>query len=125
MVLNYSSFLAILVACIGLLGLASFVIVQRTKEIGIRRVLGAPSFTIISLLTKEFLLAVAIANVIAWPIAYELMRWWLQRFVYRVGISPGLFLIAGLGTFAIAYLTIGYQALRAARANPVDSLKYE
>jgi len=124
-VLNYSSFLAMLVACIGLFGLASFVIVQRTKEIGLRRVLGASSSKIVSLLSREFLLAVAIANVVAWPMAYLLMRWWLQGFIYRVGISPGLFLLTGISTFTIAYITIGYQAVRAARANPVNSLKYE
>ena len=124
-VLNYSSFLAMLVACIGLFGLASFVIVQRTKEIGLRRVLGASSSKIVSLLTREFLLAVAVANVVAWPMAYLLMRWWLQGFIYRVGISPGLFLLTGISTFTIAYITIGYQAFRAATANPVESLKYE
>ncbi len=124
-VLSYSTLLAVFVACIGLFGLASFTVLQRTKEIGIRRVLGASSLTIILLSTREFLFAVVAANIVAWPIAYLLMRWWLQGYVYRVSMTAVPYLTAGLGTVGIALLTVGYQAIRAARSNPVESLKYE
>jgi len=124
-ILNYVCLLAGVVACIGLFGLASFVISRRTKEIGVRRVLGASSGAIVALLSREFLTAVAIANILAWPLAYFIMTRWLQDFVYRVAIDPGIFLMSAALALAVAFLTIGGHAFRAARANPVDSLKYE
>jgi len=98
---------------------------QRTKEIGIRKVMGATIPKMIVLLSAEFTKLVIIANVIAWPCAYVLMRFFLQNFAYRTGISLWILFIAGVLTLMIAWITVGYQAIRAARANPVDSLRYE
>ena len=117
--------LAIFISCLGLFGLASFTAEQRTKEIGIRKVLGAPVSGIILMLSKEFTKWVLAANVIAWPIAYFAMNRWLQNFAYRIDIGMGPFILAGVSAFVIALLTVGYQAIKAARANPVDALRYE
>ena len=117
--------LAIIVACLGLLGLASYEAEQRTKEIGIRKVLGASGPKIFLLLSKEFLKWVVLANIIAWPIAYIIIRQWLQEFAYRVNIGFTLFVFAAVLALAIAVLTVSYQSIRAARANPVEALKYE
>lgn len=124
-IFNSFSLLAIFIACLGLLGLASFSITRRTKEIGIRKVLGAPLSGIVVLLTKEFTRLVIIANLIAWPAAYFVMHRWLQNFAYRTSISIWIFALSGLATIFIAFLTISFKALRAAAANPVDSLRYE
>lgn len=117
--------LAIFVACIGLFSLASFTTEQRTKEIGIRKVLGASVPGIVFMLSKEFLKWVVIATVIAWPIAYYAMNKWLQNYAYRIEISPWLFVLAGLIALIIALLTVSFQAVKAAGANPVESLRYE
>jgi putative ABC transport system permease protein len=117
--------LAIFIACLGLLALASFMAEKRTKEIGIRKVLGASVSEIIVLLSREFAKWVAIAALVAWPLAYYAMHRWLQGFAYRAGISIGLFLLSSLSALMIAILTVSFQAIRAARANPVDSLRYE
>lgn len=117
--------LAIFIACLGLLGLASFMAETRTKEIGIRKVLGASVTGIVHLISKEFLKLVVLANLIAWPIAYYVMGSWLENFAYRIAISPMTFIIAGLTALLIALLTVSYQALKAAVANPVNALKYE
>ncbi len=119
------AFLAIFVACIGLLGLASFVVEQRTKEIGIRKILGASVQRLVLLLSSEFARWVAIANLIAGPPAYYLMTRWLGGFAYRteIGILP--FLLSALIVLGIAALTVGYHAVRSAVAKPVDSLRYE
>jgi putative ABC transport system permease protein len=117
--------LAVLVACLGLFGLASFTAEQRTKEIGIRKVLGASVPRIVALLTKEFSRWVLLANLIAWPIAYFAMNRWLQNFAYRISIGPWIFFLAAGLVFFVALFTVSYQALRSAAANPVDSLKYE
>jgi putative ABC transport system permease protein len=117
--------LAMLIACLGLFGLASFTAEQRTKEIGVRKVLGAGVPGIVVLLTREFVQWVLIADLIAWPAAYFLMRSWLQGFAYRTGISWWLFLATGAGTLAVALITVGFQAFRAANSNPVHALKYE
>jgi putative ABC transport system permease protein len=122
---NTFTFLAIFIACLGLFGLASFMAEQRTKEIGVRKVLGASVPGIIVLLTKEFSKWVIIANVIAWPIAYFAMSKWLNNYSYRVPIFWWIFIVAGVAALAIASLTVSYQAVKAARANPVDSLRYE
>jgi len=119
------SFLAIFIAALSLLGLTSFTVEQRTKEIGIRKVLGASVPQIILLLSKEFTKCVVIANVIAWPIAYYVMNKWLQKFAYRIEIGWGTFFIAGLLTLMIALITVSWQAFRAALANPVENLRYE
>ena len=117
--------LGIFIACLGLFGLASFIAEQRTKEIGIRKVLGASVSGIILLLTKEFVVWVGIGTLIAWPIAYFSMNQWLEDFAYR--ISPGWisFISAAALSLVIAIITVSYQSYRAAVSQPVDSLKYE
>ncbi|MEM9832329.1 MAG: ABC transporter permease [Bacteroidota bacterium] len=117
--------LAILISCLGLLGLASFTAEQRTKEIGARKVLGASVSHLVWLLSSDFTRLVAISFVIASPIAYYLMKQWLQDFEYQVDLSVGIFVLAGLAALLIAWLTVGYQSVRTARANPVDSLRSE
>ena len=119
------SVLAVLISCLGLFGLAAYMTEKRTKEVGIRKVLGASTLRIMMLLTNEFSKWVLAANVIAWPLAYYFMNRWLQTFAYRTAIGPGIFLISGLAALSVALLTVGYQSIRAARANPVDSLRYE
>ena len=119
------SLFAILVACLGLLGLAAFVTGQRTKEIGIRKVLGSSATDIVLLLSREFARWVLVANVIAWPIAYYVMERWLQNFAYRTTIGVEPFLLAGILALLIAFFTVSSQAIKAAMANPVISLKYE
>jgi len=117
--------LAVFIACLGLFGLASFIAEQRTKEIGIRKVLGSSTARIVALLNQEFLNCIAAANLIAWPIAYFAMRAWLQKFAYRTNIEIWIFLLSAALGLAVALLTVSLQTLRAARANPVDSLKHE
>ena len=119
------SLLAIFVSCLGLFGLASFAAEQRTREIGIRKVFGASVPGIVARLARDFTRWVVIANVIAWPAAYYAMSYWLHNFAYRMQISITPFVAAGLLTFVIALLTVCYQSVRAAAANPVESLKYE
>jgi len=117
--------LAIFIACMGLFGLASFMTMQRTKEIGIRKVLGSTPPNIVLLLSRGFIQLVLIANLIAWPIAWYLMSQWLEGFPYHVSISPLLFIAAGGGVVLIAFLSVGFQTLRAAMVNPAQTLKYE
>ncbi len=117
--------LAIFIGCLGLFGLASFAAERRTKEIGIRKILGASVPAVVRLLIKEFVILVAIANLIAWPVAYSVMRRWLENFAYRVSFSAVVFLIAGTVTLLVSLATVGFLALRAALSNPVDSLRYE
>ena len=119
------SLLAIFVACLGLFGLTSFTAEQRTKEIGIRKVLGASISSIMLLLSKEFVKLVLVANLIAWPVVYYVMSKWLQNFSYRVDLGIGTFVLGGILALVIALVTVGYQALKAATANPVDALRYE
>ncbi|CAA9496119.1 MAG: Acidobacterial duplicated orphan permease (function unknown) [uncultured Segetibacter sp.] len=119
------SCIAIIIGCLGLYGLVAFAAVQRTKEVGIRKVLGASLFRIVSLFAKEFIVLIAIAFLIAAPIAYHIMHNWLQNFAYQVTISVGIFLIAIGASFTIAALTIAYQAIKAAIANPIKSLRTE
>jgi putative ABC transport system permease protein len=123
--LNGFTILAIFISCLGLFGLASFMAEQRTREIGIRKVLGSTIKGITVLLSREFLKWVLLANLIAWPVAYFLIKSWLQNFPYRTPITFWIFLIATLGSLAIAWLTISYQSLKAATANPVKALRYE
>ena len=117
--------LGIFIACLGLFGLTAFAAEQRTKEIGIRKVLGASDSKIFLLLSKEFISWVLLANLIAWPIAYFAMNKWLQNFAYRIHIGIIAFLISGGTALLIAYLTVSYQSIKSARANPVESLRYE
>ncbi|MFC1556193.1 ABC transporter permease [candidate division KSB1 bacterium] len=119
------SLLAIVIACLGLFALTSFIIERRTKEIGIRKALGASSITLVNLLSKEFVLLVLISNIIAWPAAYYLMKMWLQYYAYRTELNIWVFLIPGLIILLIAILTISFQTVKTARSNPVDSLRYE
>jgi len=117
--------LGLFVACLGLLGLASFAAEQRTKEIGIRKVLGASVSGIILMLSKEFTKWVVIANAVAFPVVYFVMSQWLQNFAYRTSISLWIFILSALSTLILALITVFFQAIKAATANPVDSLRYE
>ncbi len=117
--------LAIFIACLGLFGLAAFTAERRTKEIGIRKVLGASVSGVVTLLSKDFVKLVLIANLIAWPIAWYAMNRWLQDFAYRVNLSWWVFALAGGMALLIALLTVGTQAIKAALANPVEALRYE
>jgi putative ABC transport system permease protein len=119
------SILAIFIACLGLFGLTAFAAEQRTKEIGIRKVLGSSDAKIFMLLSREFLRWVLLANCIAWPIAYFAMHKWLENFAYRIQVGIAAFLISGITSLLIAYLTVSYQSIKSARANPADSLRYE
>ncbi len=121
----YFTLLAILIACLGLLGLASFNAEQKTKEIGIRKVVGASTTKIVLLLSKKFMTWIIIANIVAWPIAYLLMTEWLQNFAYQAKPGFNIFLLSGIFALIIAMLTVSYQSVKAALANPVNSLKYE
>ncbi|MGZ5133824.1 MAG: ABC transporter permease [Flavitalea sp.] len=122
---TYLTIVAIVIACLGLFGLASFTAEQRTKEIGIRKVLGASIKGLVSLLSKEFLKLVAIAILIATPIAWYFMNHWLEDFVYRISLSWWIFAVAGSVALLIALLTVSFQAIKAAIANPVKSLRTE
>ena len=116
---------AVLISCLGLFGLAAFTAQHRTKEIGIRKVLGARTRDIVRLLVWQFTRPVLLANIIAWPIAWWVMRDWLNEFQDRIEIGPLPFIVAGLAAFAIAAVTIAGHALRVARANPIHALRYE
>jgi hypothetical protein len=122
---NYSTVLAILISCLGLFGLASFMAEKRTKEIGIRKVLGASLSGIAVLLNKQFAKWVLVANLISWPIAYYAMSKWLQGFAYRINLGIWTFALAAMIALAIAVMTVSYQSIKAALTNPADSLRYE
>jgi putative ABC transport system permease protein len=124
---TYFSGLAVFIGCLGLLGLAAYAAERRTKEIGVRKVLGASSPRIVMLLSKEFSRWVLLANLIAWPVAYLAMRSWLRGFAYHININHQwvFFVLAGASALAIALLTVGFQAIKAAWADPVKALKYE
>ncbi|MCI0496573.1 ABC transporter permease [candidate division KSB1 bacterium] len=124
-ILMYSNILAIFIACLGIFGLATYTAERRTKEIGIRKVLGASIPGIVSLLSWNFTKWVLIANIIAWPIAYCGMAKWLQNFTYRINLEWWTFVSAGFVTLLIALITVCYHSLNAAVANPVKSLRYE
>ena len=122
---GYFTALAILIGCLGLFGLSAYSAEQRTKEIGIRKVLGATTSNVTLLLVREFTKWVLLAVLIAWPLAYYIMSTWLQNFAYRIGLGIDTFVFSALLALAIALMTVTYQAVKAAVANPVDSLKYE
>jgi ABC-type antimicrobial peptide transport system permease subunit len=117
--------LAIFISCLGLFGLAAYMAEQRTREIGIRKVLGASVSQLLLLLSKDFVILVSVSFLIASPLAYFLAHRWLQGYDYRTSIGIGVFLLTGLGALVIAALTVGYQAVKAALMNPVTSLRAE
>jgi ABC-type antimicrobial peptide transport system permease subunit len=117
--------LAVFISCLGLFGLASFVAEQRTKEIGVRKVLGASVFNLWQMLSKEFVNLVLISCAIAIPVAWYFLHEWLQKYTYRTGISWWIFIIAASGAMLITLMTVSYQAIKAALANPVRSLRTE
>lgn len=121
----YFSALAILIACLGLLGLASFMVEQRTKEIGIRKVFGSSEVLIMRLLSWGFLKRVLFANIIAWPVAWITMNYWLQNFAYSSGLAWWIFLVSGVLALLLALLTVSYQSMKAASTNPAQIVKYE
>ena len=120
-----ASLLAIAIACLGLFGLASFSIERRFREIGIRKVFGASAFQISSMLSWEFSRWVVLANFLAWPLAQAVLNQWQKQFAYRAPFGIDVFLLSGIFSLTVALLTVGLQALRAARLNPVKSLKCE
>jgi len=122
---TYFGALAVFVACLGLFGLASFIIERRTKEIGIRKALGASVRKVVFLLSGEFLKSVLLANLVAWPLAFYFMNRWLRTFAYRIRIEWWFVVLAGVLSLVVAFLTVSFQSMRSARANPVDSLRYE
>jgi len=124
-IITYFTVLAVFISCLGLFGLSLFMAEQRNKEIGIRKTLGATVSNIVGLMSKDFLLLVAVANLISWPASYFIMNKWLQNFTYRINMGLWIFaLAAGMALF-IALITISFQTIKAATANPVDSLRYE
>jgi len=122
---RYFTILAIVIACLGLFGLSAYVAEQRTKEIGIRKVLGATVPNVALLLSRQFIKWVLIANLAAWPVAYFVMKGWLNNFAYRTRLGLDIFILSGLMAFVIALLTVSFQSIRAALTNPVDNLRYE
>ena len=125
-IITYFSFVAVFIACLGLFGLASYTAEQKTKEIGIRKVLGASAGSIVMQLSRSFIKWVLVANLIAWPVSYFVLKnFWLSNFPFRIPLSLLTFVLAGLMAVAIAMLTVSYQSLKAALADPVDSIKYE
>jgi predicted permease len=124
-IFNYFSFLAIMIACLGLYGLAAFTAEKRRKEIGIRKTLGADVKTIVSMFVNEFSILVLLANVIACPLAYYFLNGWLQDFAYRVDLTWWIFVLSGGVALIIALATVSFQAIKAATANPIEALRYE
>lgn len=124
-IFRYFTLLTVFIACLGLFGLASFMAERRTKEIGIRKVLGAGISGIVMLLTKEFARWVLVANVFAWPVAYFISKRWLQGFAYRIDLGWEIFVFSAVIALIIAVATVSYQAMKAATANPVKALRYE
>jgi ABC-type antimicrobial peptide transport system permease subunit len=124
-IIRYFALLAIFISCLGLFGLASFSAERRTREIGIRKVLGATVTNIFKFMTSEFIILIVIANLIAWPAAYVVMNRWLQNFAYQATMGIEIFVLSGFLALLIALLSVGYQALRVATADPVKSLRYE
>ncbi|PKP38809.1 MAG: hypothetical protein CVT98_04785 [Bacteroidetes bacterium HGW-Bacteroidetes-15] len=122
---SYFSFLAILISCLGLFGLATFMAEQRYREIGIRKTMGASSLTIVGLMVWEFVKWVLVANLAGWLLAFYAMEYWLSNYAYRIDINPSFFLLAALLSVVIAVITVSYQAFKASMANPIEALKYE
>jgi hypothetical protein len=123
--INVFTLLAVAISCLGLFAMASYIAQQKTKEIGIRKVLGASASRIIVLMTREIVGWIIIANIVAWPISFLAMRSWLNDYPYRVKIGIGIFVVSGLVALSLALVTVIGQAAKSAVANPVDSLRYE
>lgn len=119
------TYIALFLASLGLFGLVMFSVEKRVKEIGVRKVLGARTLDIVALLSRDFIRLVLLANLIALPLAYILINSWLQSFAYRVDLSVWIFIVSGLAVLVVSLLTVSYQTIKAATANPVDSLRYE
>lgn len=124
-VIRTFTILAILISCLGLFGLAAYTAEQRTKEIGVRKVMGASVAGIMALLSKEYGKWVLVANAVAWPVSYLLMKAWLQDYHYRIRLGPSIFLLAAAVSVVIAQITVSFHALKAARTDPVRSLRHE
>ncbi|NQV17442.1 MAG: ABC transporter permease, partial [Armatimonadetes bacterium] len=124
-VISTFSILAIIIACMGLLGLTFYTTEQRRKEIGVRKILGASILNIIQKISAEFLKLVLIANLIAWPVSYLLINKWLASFPYKVGINILVFFTAGAIALGISLITIGFTVFRSAASNPIESIRYE
>ncbi|MFC1476849.1 ABC transporter permease [candidate division KSB1 bacterium] len=124
-IIKYFAAIAVIISCLGLFGLGFYVAERRTKEIGIRKVFGSSIPNIVFLLSREFIKYVVIANVIAWPVSWIISKAFLQNFAYRIDIGSGVFILTGLTSILIAFLTVCYQTIKAARANPIDALRYE
>jgi putative ABC transport system permease protein len=124
-IVQYTSLLAIIIACMGIFGLTATSVNNRVKEIGIRKVLGAKIIQVINLIIKDFIVLVAAANIIAWPIVFYIMYKVLENYPYRIDISIHYFLFSGLASSLIAVLTVLWFAVKAATANPVNSIRYE
>ena len=122
---NYATYLALLISCLGLFGLAAYAVEQRIKEIGIRKVFGASMIDVFSTLSIEHFKLIAISNIIAWPLGYFAMRAFLQNYPFRASLGIDIFLMSAFAAFGIAFFTISYQTFKAARANPAETLKYE
>ena len=122
---SFFTILAIFISCLGLFGLASFVAEQRKKEIGVRKVLGASVYNLWQMLSREFALLVIISCFIAIPLAWYYLNGWLKQYDYRTGISAWIFILSGAGALAITLITVSFQAIKAAIANPVKSLRTE
>lgn len=123
--INFFAGIALFIGCMGLYGLVLFMVVQKTKEIGVRKVLGASVGSILWLFSREFVRLIGIAFVLAAPVAWWVMDGWLQDFQYRISLGPGIFLVALLVTVLVALLTVSFQSVRAALMNPVKSLRSE
>jgi putative ABC transport system permease protein len=124
-ILKVFAVLAILISCLGLFGLTAHAAEVRTKEIGIRKVIGASMSNLLGLLSKDFVILVLAGNLIAWPIAWYAANKWLQEFQYKINISWTVFLLSAVATLGIAIITIGYHCIKTAAANPVKSLRSE
>ena len=124
-IFTYSAAFALLIACLGVFGLVSLEVARRTREVGIRKVMGAAVPDIMGLISKQFVYLVLIANVLAWPLAWWLMNEWLADFAYRTEIGPAPFIAAALVVLATTLLTVGLQTFRSALANPADTLRRE
>jgi len=124
-IIRYAALFAVLIACLGLFGLATLTVTGRTKEIGIRKVLGAPVHGVVLLLSKDFVKLVLVGVVLAAPVAYFVMQRWLEQFAFRIDLSGWTFLLVGLLVLGVAFLTVSYQSIKAALADPVQSLRYE
>jgi ABC-type antimicrobial peptide transport system permease subunit len=122
---KYFAGIAIIISCLGLFGLAAFTAERRRKEIGIRKVLGSSDFGIVYLLSSDFTKLVLAAIVIALPVAYIIAKYWLDSFAYRINLEPWYFIAAGTSALIVTWLTVGVQAVKAATANPINSIKYE